>query len=68
MPDHAAFLRGINLGHHRRVGKADLRACFEGIGFGEVGTFRASGNVLFAAGDGSPDEMKARIGEAGGQP
>jgi uncharacterized protein (DUF1697 family) len=54
MPDHAAFLRGVNLGRNRRVSSAELRAIFERIGFEEVSTFRTSGNVVFAA-SGKPD-------------
>lgn len=44
---HVAFLRGINVGD-RRVTKAQLCAPFEALGFAEVGTFLASGNVTFA--------------------
>jgi uncharacterized protein (DUF1697 family) len=42
-----AFLRGMNLGG-RRIRNEELRGHFEAIGFEEVGTFRASGNVIFA--------------------
>lgn len=49
MSTHAGFLRGVNLGPRRRVGSADLRAVFEAMGFGDVATFRASGNVVFTA-------------------
>ncbi len=61
MPDHAAFLRGMNVGG-RRITNADLRAHFEALGLAEVGVFRASGNVVFTA----PDDaaLTARI-EAG---
>jgi hypothetical protein len=41
MPTHAAFLRAVNLGGHRRVASADLRATFEEIGFASIATFRA---------------------------
>ncbi len=44
-----AFLRGMNLGK-RRIKNDELRAEFEALGFGEVATFRASGNVIFGAG------------------
>jgi len=54
MPTHVAFLRGMNLGN-RRIKNEELRAVFEGVGFGEVATFRASGNVVFDA-DGERDE------------
>lgn len=49
MPTHVAFLRGMNLGG-RRIKNEELRAEFEALGFEEVATFRASGNVIFASG------------------
>ena len=49
MPGYAAFLRGVNLASKRRVSSAELRSCFEAIGFEEVQTFRTSGNVVFDA-------------------
>lgn len=55
---HVAFLRGINVGG-RRVTKAQLVAPFEALGFEEVGTFLASGNVTFATND--PHGLEARI-------
>jgi len=48
MERYVAFLRGMNLGG-RRIKNEELRRQFEEIGFGEVATFRASGNVIFAA-------------------
>jgi uncharacterized protein (DUF1697 family) len=48
-PTHAAFLRGVNLGATRKTSSAELRACFEGMGFEDVATFRTSGNVVFGA-------------------
>jgi uncharacterized protein (DUF1697 family) len=48
MPRYAAFLRGMNLGG-RRVTNVELRDAFAGLGFAEVDTFRASGNVIFTA-------------------
>jgi uncharacterized protein (DUF1697 family) len=44
---YVAFLRGMNLGN-RRIANEELRRHFEEIGFEEVATFRASGNVIFA--------------------
>ena len=55
----AAFLRGMNLGR-RRITNDDLRAHVEALGFGDVATFRASGNVIFAAPAG---ESLAKVGE-----
>ncbi|MEO6015061.1 MAG: DUF1697 domain-containing protein [Devosia sp.] len=48
MMRYAAFLRGVNLGK-RTVKSAELKAAFEAMGFGEVKTLLASGNVLFDA-------------------
>jgi uncharacterized protein (DUF1697 family) len=50
MPGYVAFLRGMNVGGHRISG-GELCAAFEELGFEDVSTFRASGNVIFAAGD-----------------
>jgi uncharacterized protein (DUF1697 family) len=65
MSGYAAFLRGMNVGGHR-ISSAELRACFEVLGFRDVSSFRASGNVIFAtpADPEPPTEMTARI-EAG---
>ncbi len=66
MSEYAAFLRGMNVGGHR-ISNGELGGCFEELGFRDVGTFRASGNVIFAAdaADAEPlVEMTARI-EAG---
>ncbi len=61
MTRYAAFLRGVNLGK-RTVKSADLKAAFEAMGFGDVKTLLASGNVLFDANSGRG--LKAKI-EAG---
>ena len=61
MSEYAAFLRGMNVGGHR-ISNDDLRARFEELGFGEVRTFRASGNVIFAAAGEEPEEeLSTRI-------
>lgn len=57
---YAAFLRGINVGGHRVEG-ARLRSAFEQLGFGDVATFRASGNVIFSAGKEPVAQMAVRI-------
>ena len=43
-----AFLRAINVGGHT-VTMARLREEFEGLGFTDVETFIASGNVIFTS-------------------
>lgn len=49
MPTHVALLRGVNVGGAKRLAMADLRAVVEGLGFGDVRTLLASGNVVFSA-------------------
>lgn len=46
MPRYIAFLRAINVGGHT-VKMDVLRAHFEALGFANVETFIASGNVIF---------------------
>ena len=46
MDRYVAFLRGMNLGN-RRIKNPELKAEFEQLGFADVATFRASGNVIF---------------------
>lgn len=48
MNHYVAFLRGMNLGN-RRIKNEELRRHFEEMGFEEVATFRASGNVIFSS-------------------
>lgn len=60
MTRYVAFLRGINLGK-RRVKMADLRRHVEALGFEGVGTFIASGNVIFDHEDADPSRLEARI-------
>jgi len=63
MPSYAAFLRGMNVGGHRLTND-ELRAHFVTMGFAEVATFRASGNVVFAGEEQPPKTVRERI-EAG---
>jgi uncharacterized protein (DUF1697 family) len=61
MASHAAFLRGMNVGAHHRVTNDELKRMFSALGFAEVKTFRASGNVAFTAGDEPLEQMALRI-------
>lgn len=49
MSRYVAFLRAINLGAKRRVAMADLREVFDSLGYDDVSTYIASGNVVFTA-------------------
>jgi uncharacterized protein (DUF1697 family) len=64
MSEYAAFLRGVNVGKAHRVGSAELRGCFEGLGLTGVATFRTSGNVAFDGDGASTDDLRGRIEEA----
>lgn len=46
---YAAFLRGINVGGHSVIKMEELRKAFESLGFRNVKTVVASGNVLYGA-------------------
>lgn len=47
MPRVVALLRGINLGANRRIKMADLREVFTDLGYEDVRTVLASGNVIY---------------------
>lgn len=55
-----AFLRGINLGR-RRVPMAELKRHFEALGFADVATFIASGNVVFSTDARDLAKLETRI-------
>lgn len=59
-----ALLRGINVGKAKRVAMADLRAVVEGLGYRDVATLLASGNVAFTAPRGTAIEAARRIESA----
>jgi uncharacterized protein (DUF1697 family) len=64
MERYVAFLRGMNLGK-RRIKNEELRVEFETLGFADVATFRASGNVIFAGDDGEKEAALTKRIEAG---
>ena len=57
---YVAFLRGINLGK-RRLEMSKLRALFEELGFKDVSTFIASGNVIFHANAKDSSKLESQI-------
>jgi len=60
MPQYIAFLRGINVGSHR-VRMDRLKELFEDLGFDDVWTFIASGNVIFRAKSTKPEALTKKI-------
>lgn len=65
MTQHIALLRGVNVGGIT-VKSAELRSLFEELGFDEVRTVLASGNVVFEAttGPAASGTLKRRIEQA----
>lgn len=53
---YLALLRGINVGGNNIIKMADLKVCFENMGFTDVVTYIQSGNVLFKSAE--KDKLK----------
>lgn len=60
MTSYLVLLRGINVGGKNKVPMAELRSLLERLGFENVSTYIASGNVLLSS-DLSAAEVAARI-------
>ena len=60
MPKFIAFLRAINVGNHT-VKMDHLKALFEELGFTNVETFIASGNVIFDARSSRTETLESKI-------
>jgi uncharacterized protein (DUF1697 family) len=63
METYVILLRGINVGGKNKVPMASLKKCLEELGFSNVSTYIASGNVILES-DKPTDEMKAQIEKA----
>ncbi|MFP5070087.1 DUF1697 domain-containing protein [Pseudonocardia nantongensis] len=61
MRTHVALLRGINVGGTGKVPMAELRTQLTGAGFGDVGTYIQSGNVVLSSDDPDPAAVAATI-------
>jgi uncharacterized protein (DUF1697 family) len=59
-----ALLRGVNVGKARRIAMIDLRSLFEGLGYGDVRTLLASGNVVFTVPAGERRDVATHVHEA----
>lgn len=59
--EYASFLRGINVGGHKKVPMEKLRATFEALGYAQVRTLLNSGNVIFQAKNAAPASLDRRI-------
>lgn len=60
MHGYVVLLRGINVGGKNKVPMASLRELLERLGYADVTTYIASGNVILRSAA-SPDAIRARI-------
>jgi uncharacterized protein (DUF1697 family) len=63
MTAYLVLLRGINVGGKNKVPMAPLRACLEELGYSNVVTYIASGNVILSS-DRPAAEVKRQVEEA----
>jgi len=59
-----ALLRGINVGGHRKVRMAELRALAETLGLEEARTYVQSGNLVFRSSERARAAIEARLAGA----
>src|SRR5918994_2823031 len=60
MARYTILLRGINVGGKNKVSMAALKETLQGLGYTNVSTYIASGNVLLESAE-SPERIKAQI-------
>jgi uncharacterized protein (DUF1697 family) len=58
---YVTLLRGINVGGKSLINMKDLKACIEELGFDDVSTYIASGNVLFTSGERGAAGLQKKI-------
>jgi uncharacterized protein (DUF1697 family) len=63
METYTILIRGINVGGRNLVPMAELQKCLEGLGYGSVSTYIASGNA-FVTSDKNSDDVKSQIEQA----
>ena len=63
MNTYLILLRGINVGGKNKITMAELKKCLGELGFSNISTFIASGNVILTS-DKWPAEIKAKIEKA----
>ena len=61
---YVALLRGINVGGKSLIRMADLKECVEALGYEDVSTFIASGNVLFETAERNAAKLESAIERA----
>jgi uncharacterized protein (DUF1697 family) len=61
---YLALLRGINVGGKTLIKMGDLKTCIEALGFDDVSTYIASGNVFFESGERNAAKLETKIERA----
>ncbi len=61
---YVALLRGINVGGNTLISMAELKACFERLGYTDVRTYINSGNIIFRTTSADPRLLEAKIEKA----
>ena len=61
---YIALLRGINVGGNTMIKMADLKVCFEGLGFTNVVSYVNSGNLAFDTAKTSDKKLAEKIEKA----
>lgn len=71
MTNYIALLKAVNLGPKNRLPMVELKAICERLGFHDVRTYLASGNVVFRSQQAAPEvkaELEAKLAEYAGKP
>jgi uncharacterized protein (DUF1697 family) len=63
MNSYVILIRGINVGGKNRISMTELKECLEELGFTNVSTYIASGNVILTS-DKRAEDVKAHIEKA----
>ena len=61
MKRYIALLRGVNISGKNKVPMAELKKCFEALGFMDVKTCLNSGNVIFSGEETDASALTSRI-------
>lgn len=61
MPIYISLLRGINVGGHRKILMADLKALYQSLGFAHVTSYVQSGNVVFGSDEANANTIAAQL-------
>jgi len=63
MHSYAAFLRGVNVGGHNLINMKEMCLKFQSMGFENVSSYRASGNILFQSSKSDEDSIARSMGK-----